>query len=83
MHNTKRFRIILIILAIALVVIPIMIVGITGNGFGEIVSHTVISLSILSAIGAILLGAKKGTNSFYVKIGFSIGLLIVLVGVWL
>ena len=83
MNNAKRFRVILIILAIALVVIPVMIVRITRNGLGEIVSHTVISLSILSAIGAILLGAKKETNSFYVKIGFSIGLLIVLVGVWL
>ena len=84
MSNTKRLRIILIILAIALVVIPIMIVGITGNGFGEIVSHTLISLSILSAIGAIMLGAdKKNKYKFYFKVGVSIGLLIVLVGVWL
>lgn len=84
MNNTKRSRIILIILAIALVVIPIMIVGITGNGFGEIVSHTLISLSILSLIGAIMLGAdKKDKHKFYFKVGVSIALLIALVGLWL
>ena len=84
MHNIKRLRIILIILAIALVVIPIMIVGITGNGSGEIVSHTLISLSILSLIGAIMLGAdKKDKNKFYFKVGVSIALLIALVGAWL
>ena len=84
MNNTKRFRMILIILAIALVVIPVMIVGITGNGLGEIVSHTVISLSILCAIGAIMLGADENNKyKFYFKAGISIALLIVLVGLWI
>ncbi len=84
MNNTKHLRIMLVILAIALVVIPVMIVGITGNGFGKIVSHMMISLSILSLIGAIMLGAdKKNKYKFYFKAGVSIGLLIVLVSLWI
>ena len=84
MKNTKHLRMFLIFLAIALVLIPIMIVGITGNGFGEIISHTLISLIILSTIAAVMLGAdKKNKNSFFVKISICIGLLIVLASVWL
>ncbi len=84
MSSVKRLRIGLIALAIALVLIPVIIVGITGNGLGEIVSHTLVSLSILTLIGAILLGAdKKEKYKFFFKIGVSIGLLIVLVSVWL
>ena len=84
MNNTKLLRTILIALAIALVVIPIMIVGITGNGFGEIVSHALISLSILSLIGAIMLGAdKNGKYKFYFKASVSIALLIAMVSLWI
>jgi hypothetical protein len=84
MKNKNRFRIILIILAIALVAIPIMIVGITGKGFGELVSHILISLSILSAIAAIMLGAdKKNKDKFFFKMIVSIALLIVLISIWL
>lgn len=84
MNNITRLKIILIILAIAVVLIPIMIVSITGNGLGEVVSHTLISLSILSFIGAILLGAdKKDKNKFFFKMIASIGLLIVLVSIWI
>ena len=84
MNIIKPLRIILIALAIALVLIPSIVVSLTGNGLGEIISHTLISLSILSAIAAIMLGAdKKDKNKFFFKVGASVGLLIVLVSIWL
>ncbi len=82
MKNMKRIRITLAILAVVLIVVPLMIVGITGNGWGAIASHAVISLSILCAMGAIALGAKKGTKNNFAKISACIGLLITLISVW-
>ena len=77
-------RIILVVIAIALVLIPIIIVSVTGNGFGELTSHALISLSILSLIGAVLIGInKQNKNRYFVKIIVSIGLLIVLISLWL
>ena len=77
-------RVVLIILAVYLVLIPIMIVGITGNGLGELVSHVLISASILSVIGAVLIGInRQNKNKLFAKLGVSIGLLIVLLSLWL
>lgn len=83
MKKLSRLRILLICFGIALTLIPMMIVGITGNGFGEIASHTLMSLSILSFIGAALLGINRQDKKNFFKICVSIGLLIVLVKVWL
>lgn len=83
-RTIQTLKLILTILAIALVLVPIMIVGITDRGFGELASHILISLSILCAIGAIMLGAdRKDKNKFFVKAIISIALLIVLVSIWL
>lgn len=82
--NIKHLRIILLILAVAVVLIPIAIVGITGKGFGELVSHLLVSLSIVLFMAATLLGLdRKNKDKFFWKIGISIGLLIVLISVWL
>ena len=84
MHKRTIIRLILIILAVALVVIPIMIVGITGQGFGELVSQILVSSSILCVITAIMLGAdKQQKNKYFIKIGISIALLIVLRSLWI
>ena len=82
MKNMKRIRITLAILAVVLIVVPLMIVSITGIGWGAIASQIVVSLSILCAMGAIALGTKKGTKGHFAKIGACIGLLIVLISVW-
>ena len=77
-------RTVLIILAIAFIMIPITIVGITGNGLGELSANLLISASILSLIGAILIGLDKSKkNKFYSTLGVSIGLLIILLSLWL
>ena len=82
--NLRYMRIILIAVAVALILIPIIIVEITDNGFREFVSQALISMSILSAIGAILIGAdKQKKDPFFVKIGVCIGLLIVLLSLWI
>lgn len=84
MKNIKHIRIILLILAAAVVLIPTMIVGITGNGLGAVVSHSLISLSIGLVIAATLLGLdSKRKDKFFTKIGISIGLVIVLISLWL
>ena len=76
-------RIFLIAASIALVLIPLSIVSITGNGFGELVSHILISASILCIIGAVLIGIdKQNKNQHFVKLGVSAGLLIVLLSLW-
>ncbi len=80
----KSLRIILIALAIALIAIPAAIVGITGNGWGELTSRIIISLSISSLIGATLIGINKNNKAkIYTKIGTSIGLLLILLSQWL
>ena len=77
-------RVVLIILAVCLVLIPMMIVGITGNGLGELISHVLISASILSFIGAVLIGInRQNKNKLFARLGISIGLLIVLLSLWL
>ena len=84
MNRLRHLQIILIILAVAVVLIPTMIVGITNQGLGKTVSHGLISVSIVSLITATLLGLDpKNKSKFFSKIGVSIGLLIVLVSVWL
>ena len=80
----QHLRVFLVILAVAAVLIPTMIAGITGYGFEETVRHLFLSVSIASLIGATLLGLdRKQKNKFYHKIGISIGLLMVLIGIWL
>ncbi len=80
----KYLRIILLYFAAAILIIPITIVNITGNGFGELISHSLVSLSILSCIGVTLLGLDRSKqNIFFLKIGTAIGLLIVLISIWL
>ena len=80
----RYLRMILVVLAVAVVAIPAMIVGITGKGFGATVSHLLISVSIALLIAVTLLGIDpKDKNKFFGKIGISIGLLIVLISVWL
>lgn len=82
--NKKHLRILLLCLAAALILIPLAIVGITGNGFGELVSHLLVSASLLSVIAATLLDLdRKNQNKFFLKMGITIGLLIVLVSIWL
>ena len=84
MNLIKRLRVLLVLCSVAAVLIPIGIVGITGQGFGATISHLLVSVSIVSLIAATLLGLDRGNkNRFFVKIGVSIGLLIVLVSVWL
>ena len=84
MNRLRRLRILLIILAVAVVLIPIMLVEITGKGFGETTSHLLVSFSIVSLIATTLLGLdRRNKNKFFSKIGVSIGLLIVLISVWL
>ena len=84
MNRLRHLRILLIILAVAVILVPAMIVGITGNGLGETASHLLISASIAFLIATTLLGLDRGNkNKFFAKIGVSIGLLIVLVSVWL
>lgn len=84
MHRRTVIRLIFIILAIALVLIPIMIVGITGQGFGELLSQILVSSSILCVIAAIMLGAdKQQKDKYFIKIGISIAMLIVLASLWI
>jgi hypothetical protein len=84
MNRLRHLRILLIILAVVVILVPTMIVGITGNGLGETTSHLLISASIAFLIATTLLGLDRGSkNKFFTKIGVSIGLLIVLVSVWL
>ena len=83
-RTIQTLKLILTILAIALVLVPIMIVGITDRGFGELASHILISLSILCVIGAIMLGAnKKNKDKLFVQSIVSIALLMVLVSIWI
>lgn len=83
-RTIQTLKLILTILAIALVLVPIMIVGITDQGFGELASHILISLSILCAIAAIMLGAnKKNKDKLFVQSIVSIALLMVLVSIWI
>ena len=84
MNRLRHLRMLLIILAVAVILVPTMIVGITGNGLGETTSHLLISASIAFLIATTLLGLdRENKNKFFTKIGVSIGLLIVLVSVWL
>ena len=84
MTYLRHLRIFLVILAVAAVLILTIIAGITGYGFEESVSHLFLSVSIASLISATLLGLDcKHKNKFYRKIGISIGLLMVLIGIWL
>ena len=83
-RTIQTLKLILTILAIALVLVPLMIVSITDRGFGELASHILISLSILCAIGAIMLGAnKKNKDKLFVQSIVSIALLMVLVSIWI
>jgi len=82
--NLTRLRILLAVLSGGLIAVPIIIVGITDNGFGALTSHILISLSILSAIAAVLLGLDpKNKNKTFFKICVSIGLFIVMLSLWL
>lgn len=82
--TVKHLRIILLILSAAVIVIPITIVGITDRGFGELVSHILVSVSILCLMAATLLGLDRNQkNRFFLKVGTAIGLAIVLLSVWL
>ena len=84
MNRLRHLRMLLIILAVAVILVPTMIVGITGNGLGETTSHLLISASIAFLIATTLLGLdRENKNKLFTKIGVSIGLLIVLVSVWL
>ena len=84
MGKRNLLRLIFVILSVTLILIPLMIVGITGQGFGALASHILVSSSILCVIAAIMLGAnKKNTEKFFVKIGISIALLIVLISIWI
>ena len=80
----RNLRIVLIALSIAFIVIPAAIVGITGNGWSGLTAHILISLSISSLMGAILIGINKNNKSkFYTNIGVCVGLLLVLLSLWL
>ena len=82
--TVKHLRIILLILSAAVIVIPITIVGITDRGLGELVSHILVSVSILCLMAATLLGLDRNQkNRFFLKVGTAIGLTIVLLSVWL
>ena len=84
MRKITLFRLILIILSVALVGIPLFIVSITDQGFGELASRILVSVSILCAIAAIMLGTnKKNKDMFFAKSSISIGLLIVLASIWI
>ena len=84
MGKINLIRLILIIVAISLVLVPLIIVGITDRGLGELASHILVSSSILCTISAIMLrSGKKNKDVYFVKCATSIGLLAVLVSIWI
>lgn len=65
MRKSTILRLILIILSVTLVGIPLFIVSITDQGFGELTSQILVSSSILCFISAIMLrGGKKNKDVF-------------------
>ncbi len=83
--NKKSINIlqgVLIAVAMLLVLIPILYVGFSGNGFSLLTSDILISVSILLCIGATALGMLKDPEKRSKKIGLIIGLLIVLISRW-
>ena len=84
MSKIGLIRLILIIAALSLILVPLIIVSITDQGFGELTSQILVSSSILCVIAAIMLGAdKQQKDKYFIKIGISIALLIVLASLWI
>lgn len=80
MSKIGLIRLILIIAAPSLILVPLIIVSITDQGFGELTSQILVSSSILCAISAIMLRTgKKNKDVIFAKCCVSIGLLIVLI----
>ena len=82
--NTKEriFRIILILLAIAVPVISVIYTNATGNYFGGIASKLVVSASIILLNIALLIGINRDPKSKSAKIGAISGLTILLMLRW-
>ena len=83
MSKIGLIRLILIIAALSLILVPLIIVSITDQGFGELTSQILVSSSILCAISAIMLhSGKKNKDVIFAKCCVSIGLLSVLISLW-
>lgn len=78
----KLLRIILVVLAFAVLAVPSIYVSITGNYFSEIGSNLIISASKLFLIGALLIGINQNPKSKHAKIGAISGLTILLLLRW-
>ena len=84
MRKINIIRLILVSLSVALVGIPLIIVSITDQGFGELPSQILVYSSLLCTISAIMLGTKKENKGLlFAKSSVSIGLLIVLISLWI
>ncbi len=82
MAKRKLLQRIFVCLAIAVLLIPIICVSITGIGFLEITSHILLSVSLALFIGAILLGIRKDDPKWVGKLCTCIILLFMLIGIW-
>lgn len=83
MRKIGLIRLILIIAALSLILVPLVIVSITYQSFGELTSQILVSSSILCSISAIMLcTGKKNKDVIFAKCCVSIGLLIVLISLW-
>lgn len=83
--NRKAYTILQVILitaAILVVLIPILTVAFSGNGYDAQTSHTLISISLFLCIVSTVLGMLKNPEKRSKKIGLIIGLLIVLISQW-
>ena len=83
MNLTKTLRVLCIVVAVAVVLIPAAIAGITGNGFSETASHVFTSISILALMGCVLLTKTKKKNGLISKLAACAGLLYVLISQWI
>ena len=78
----KLLRIILVVLAFAVLAVPSVYVSITGNYFSEISSNLIVSVSDLLLICALLIGINRNPKSKPSKIGAISGLTILLLLRW-
>lgn len=83
MNKRKLLRRILIYLAIAVLLIPIICVSITEISFSAITSHILLSASEILLIAATLLSIEKDDPKWIRKLCISIVLLFMLISLWI
>ena len=82
MAKCKLLRRIFIGLAVAVLLVPIICVSITGNGFSGITSHILLSVSLALFISAILLSFRKDDPKWVSKLCACIVLQFMLISLW-